>query len=158
MCVHMAIVAWHQYVGNPVVEKMAFNEALLLFIFFSLHWRRLRLAQARRRRIAAALSTELAAVVWQWRLTSHIAIVAALHLLQGNWLERRLAKPKSALFYQDFVPGWNNTDFKGNFCINCATFVIWWTSYNSFCGGNPRAASSLAHDLAVNVVIPVGPL
>ena len=107
MCIHTAIIG-----GNPVVEKMAFNEALLLFIFFWLHWRRLRLAQAGRRRIAAVQSIELAVVVAQWRLTSHVAILAALRLLQGNRLERRVwAKPRSASFYQDIVPGWNDADF-----------------------------------------------
>ena len=59
MCVHTAIIAWCQYVGNPV-EKMAFNEALLLFIFFWVRWRRLCLARARIRRIPAAQSIELA--------------------------------------------------------------------------------------------------
>ena len=102
MCVHTAIIAWRQYVGNLVVEKMAFNEALLLFIFFWLRWRRLRLARARRRRIAAAQSIELAVVVAQWRLTSHVAISAALRLLQGNRLKRRAwAKTRSTSLYQD---------------------------------------------------------
>lgn len=59
MCLHTAIIVRSQYVGNPVVEKMAFNEALLLFICFWLHWRRLHLARARRRRIAAAQTLSL---------------------------------------------------------------------------------------------------
>ena len=103
---------------------MAFNEALLLFIFFWLRWRRLHLARARIRRIPAAQSIELAVVVAQWRLTSHVAISAALRLLQGNRLKRRVwAKPRSALLYQDIVPGWNDTDFKANFCISRTTFA-----------------------------------
>ena len=53
MCVHTAIIVWCQYAGNPVVEKMAFHGALLLFIFFWLRWRRLRLARARIRKIPA---------------------------------------------------------------------------------------------------------
>ena len=111
--------------GNPVVEKMAFNEELLLFTFFWLCRRRLRLARARRRRIAAAQSIELVVVVSQWRFTSHIAIAAALRLLLGNQLERRVwAKPRSASFYQDIVPGWNDAYFKANFCLlSHATFA-----------------------------------
>ncbi len=105
--------------GNPVVEKMAFNEELLLFTFFWLCRRRLRLARARRRRIAAAQSIKLAVVVAQWRLTSHVAISAALRLLKGNRLERRVwAKPRSVSFYQDNVPGWNDADFKAFFCVS----------------------------------------
>ena len=57
-------------------------------------------------------SIELAVVVAQWRLTSHVAILVALRLLQGNRLERRVwAKPRSASFYQDIVPGWKDADF-----------------------------------------------
>ena len=120
----MAIIAWRQFVGNLVVEKMAFNEALLLFTFFWLRWRRLRLARARRQRIAAAQSIELAAVVAQWRLTSHVAISAALRLLQGNRLKRRAwAKTRSASLYQDIVPGWNDAEFKANFRVRRATFA-----------------------------------
>ena len=64
-------------------------------------------------------SIELAVVVAQWRLTSHVAILAALCLLQGNQLERRVwAKPRSASFYQDIVPGWNGADFKVNVRIS----------------------------------------
>ena len=123
MCVHTVIV-WHQYVGNPVVEKMAFNEALLLFIFFWLRWRRLRLARARRWRITAAQSIELAVVVAQWCLTSRVAISAALCLLQGNRLKRRAwAKPRSVSLYQDIVPGWNDANFKANFHVRRATFA-----------------------------------
>ena len=115
MCVHTAIIAWCQYAGNPVVEKTAFNEALLLFIFFWLRWRRLRLARARIRRIPAAQSIELAIVVAQWRLTSHIAISAALRLLQGNWLKRRVwAKPRSASLYQDIVRFWSEFSCKSH--------------------------------------------
>ena len=103
---------------------MAFNEALLLFIFFWLRWRRLRLARARRRRIAAAQSIELAVVVAQWCLTSRVAISAALCLLQGNRLKRRAwAKPRSASLYQDIVPGWNDANFKANFRVRRATFA-----------------------------------
>ena len=113
---------------------MAFKEVLLLFIFLWLCWRRLRLARARRRSIAAAQSYELAFVVSQWRLTSHVAIAGALRLLQGNRLERRLwANPRSASFYQDIVPGWDDTDFKRNFCVRRATFaylVIEWRINN----------------------------
>ena len=102
---------------------MAFK-ALLLFIFFWVRWRRLRLAQARIRRIPAAQSIELAVVVVQWRLTSHVAISTALRLLQGNWLKRRVGeKPRSASLYQDIVPGWNDADFKANFHASCATFA-----------------------------------
>ena len=51
-------------------------------------------------------SIELAVVVAQWRLTSHVTISAALRLLQGNRLERIVwVKPRSALLYQDIVPG-----------------------------------------------------
>ena len=103
---------------------MAFNKTLLLFIFFWLRWRRLRLARARRRRIAAAQSIELAVVVAQWRLTSHVAISAALCLLQGNRLKRRAwAKPRSASLYQDIVPGWNDANFKVNFRVRRYTFA-----------------------------------
>ena len=109
---------------NLVVEKMEYNEALLLFTFFWLRWRRLRLAQARRRRIAAAQSIELAVVVAQWRLMSHVAILAAFRLLQGNRLKRRAwAKPRSASLYQDIVPGWNDADFKATFRVRRATFT-----------------------------------
>ena len=83
-------------------HKMAFNEALLLFILFWLRWSRLRLALARIRRIPAAQSIELAVMVAQWRLTSHIAISVALRLLQGDRLKSRVwAKPRSASLYQD---------------------------------------------------------
>ena len=106
------------------IQKMAFNEALLLFIFFWLRWRRLRLARARIRRIPAAQSIELAVVVAHWRLTSHIAISAALRLLQGNRLKRRVwAKPRSASLYQDIVQGWNDADFKVNFRVSRTNFV-----------------------------------
>ena len=63
-------------------------------------------------------------MVAQRRLTSHVATAAALRLLQGNRLERRIwAKPRSASFYQDIVPGWNDADFKVNFRVSRATFV-----------------------------------
>ena len=63
-------------------------------------------------------------MVAQWCLTSHVAIVAALRLLQGNRLEKRIwAKPRSASFYQDIVPGWNDANLKANFCISRATFA-----------------------------------
>ncbi len=101
----------------------SFSEVLLLFIFFWLRSRRLRLDQARRRRIAAQ-SVGLAIVVSQWCLISRVAITAALRLLQGNRLQRRLwVKPRSASFFQDIVPGWNDADFKGNFRISRATFA-----------------------------------
>ena len=91
---------------------------------FWVRWRRLLLAQARIRRIPAAQSMELAVVVAQWRLTSHVAISVALRLLQGNWLKRRVwEKPRSASPYQDIVPGWNDVDFKANFHASCATFA-----------------------------------
>ena len=106
MYIHTAIIERCQYVGTPVVEKMAFKEALLFVHRSQLRWSRLRLARARIRRIAEAQSIELAVVVSKWCLTSHVVIVGALLLLQGNRLERRLwAKPRSASFYQDIVPG-----------------------------------------------------
>lgn len=37
-------------------------------------------------------------------------------------LERRLlVNSKTASFFQDCVPGWNGSDFKGNFCASCTT-------------------------------------
>ena len=91
---------------------------------FWLRWRRLRLARARIRRVAAAQSIELAVEVAQWRLTSHVAISAALHLLQGNWLKRQVwVKPRSASLYQDIVLGWNNNYFKANFRISRTNFA-----------------------------------
>ena len=60
----------------------------------------------------------------QWRLISRVAIASALRLLQGNRLERRLwVKPRSASFFQDIVPGWNDGDFKVNFRVSRATFA-----------------------------------
>ena len=104
---------------------MLFIEALLLFILFWLRWRRLLLARARRQRITAAQGIELAVVVLQWYLTSHFAIAAALCLLQGNRFERRVwSKPRSASFYQDIVPGWNDTGFKANFCVRHVFCVL----------------------------------
>ena len=94
------------------------------YFFFWLHWRRLRLAQARGRRLAAAQSIELAVLAAQWHMTSHVAILATLRLLQGNRLERRVwAKPRSASFYQDIVPGWNDAVFETNFCVSRANFA-----------------------------------
>ena len=125
MCVHTGNIAVRrQYVGNPVVEKMAFNEVLLLFIFFWLRWRRLRLAQARIRRTQVAQSNELAVVVAQWRLMSQVAISAALRLLQGNRLKRQVwAKPRRASLYQDIVLGWNDNYFKTNFHVSHTNFA-----------------------------------
>ena len=69
-------------------------------------------------------SIELAVVVSQWCLTSHIAITGALCLLQGNRIEKRLwAKYRSASFYQDIVPGWDGANFNGNFRVSRATFA-----------------------------------
>ena len=142
MYVHTAIIAWRQYVGNPVVEKMAFNEALLLFIFFWLRWRRLRLARARRRRIAAAQSIELAVVIAQWRLTSHVAISVALRLLQGLKEEpgRRQGVHRSirTLCQAGVTP-----ILKRIFAYVALLLRIWWTSCNLFCRGQSSYAVPL---------------
>ena len=125
MCVHTGNIAMRrQYVGNPIVEKMAFNETLLVFIFFWLRWRRLRLARARIRSTQAVQSNELAVVVAQWRLTFHIAISTALRLLQGILLKRRVwVKPRRASLNQDIVLGWNDDYFKANFCVSHTNFA-----------------------------------
>ena len=53
-----------------------------------------------------------------------MTIAAALRLLQGYRIERRFwAKPISASFFNDIVPGWNDSDFRGNFCVSHATFA-----------------------------------
>ena len=63
-------------------------------------------------------------MVAQCRLMSHVAISSALHLLQGNRLERSIwAKPRSVLFYQGIVPGWNDVDFKANFHVSRTTLA-----------------------------------
>ena len=108
MCVHTAILL--RDVSTWEIELSRKWHSTKHF-FFWLRWRRQRLARSRRRRILAAQSIELAVVVAQWSLTSHVAISVALHLLQGNRLERRVwTKPRSASFYQDIVPGWNDAE------------------------------------------------
>ena len=88
--------------------------------FFWLCWRRQHLARSRRRRILAAQSIELAVVVAQWSLTSHVAISVALRLLQGNRLERRVwMKPRSASFYQNMC----QAGMTPKFCVSRANFA-----------------------------------
>ena len=109
--------------GKSSCQEKGIQRSTSFVHLFWLHWRRLHLARARIRRIPAAQSIELAVVVAQWHLTSHVAISAALRLLQGNQLERRVwAKPRSALFYQIIVSGWNDANFKANFCLSHAPF------------------------------------
>ncbi len=43
---------------------------------------------------------------------------------KGYRVERRLwVKPRSACFFEDIVPGWNEANFIGNFCVSHATFA-----------------------------------
>ena len=131
----------------------SFSKVLLLFIFFWLRSRRLRLGRARRRRIAAQ-SVGLAIVVSQWCLISRVAITAALRLLQGNRLQRRLwVKPRSASFFQDIVPGWNDADFKGNFRISRATFAYLVKELQPFLERQEFLRSSIPVDQRVAIAL-----
>ena len=103
---------------------MAFEDLLVIVLLFLLRSRAARRWRTRRRRASELRRLYYAVIETQRQILLRASLTMSRRLLQGWRVDRALwTKCRSTAFFQDIVPGWNDQEFKCNFCVSRETFL-----------------------------------